>query len=132
MSIKATIVVTLLVLGFAHVAGLSYCTTKYGLGSYGANVSIGVSTRVPRLLREVYDPALFAVARYYKRRGRFCCSPLDVKILGKILFVDGKAAVVVAVGMLAAAIAIVVAVDRKIRRQQHRDSEGLASRESHD
>lgn len=85
---RTIIVVMLLAAGGAYLAGLRYCASTHGLGYYGVNRG-NAPTPVPNLLRAVYDPALFAVARYYRWRGNpsSCCgTPLDIQILDRFLF----------------------------------------------
>ena len=89
MTRGAVIALALLLVGVAYLAGLSYCVSTHGLGYYGVNRG-NCPTPLPVVLRNLYDPALFAVASYYRWRGNpSSCSgtPLDIQILDSFLFV---------------------------------------------
>ena len=88
-SAAALAVCLLCVVGALYLAGLRYCVRVHGLHHYGVNrANNALAPPPPALLQRVYNPALFALARYYSRRdNRFMCSPpLDVRVLDALLF----------------------------------------------
>ena len=72
-----------------YLAGLRYCVRTHGLHHYGVNRSRNaLAPPPPAVLRLVYDPALFALARYFRWReppGLLCNDPLDVRLIGALL-----------------------------------------------
>ena len=74
-----------------YLAGLRHCVRTHGLHHYGVNRSRdALAPPPPAALRLVYDPALIALARYFRWRrppGLLCDEPLDVRLLSAL--VDG-------------------------------------------